>query len=47
MSFIEKAMLIIVGIIHLLPVTGVLGAAHLERRYGLRFDEPNLGDAQV
>lgn len=35
-------LLIVVGIIHLLPVTGVLGAGRLSALYGLPFDEPNL-----
>lgn len=35
-------LLIIVGVIHLLPVTGVLGRQQLVELYGLPFDEPNL-----
>ena len=35
-------LLIIVGIIHLLPVSGVLGAERLSALYGLSFQEPNL-----
>ena len=42
MQLIAKAILVVVGIVHLLPATGVLGAAHLTRLYGLSFDEPNL-----
>ena len=41
----EKAvsvLLILVGIIHLLPVTGVLGADRLSALYGLSLQEPNL-----
>lgn len=34
--------LLIAGVIHLLPVPGVLGAAQLERLYGLPFDQPDL-----
>jgi hypothetical protein len=34
-------MLIVVGIIHLLPLSGVLGSERLAALYGLNFDEPN------
>ena len=37
-----SALLIIAGIIHLLPVTGVLGAERLAALYGLSVQEPNL-----
>ena len=36
------ALLIIVGIIHLLPLSGVLSANQLSALYGLSFQEPNL-----
>ena len=36
------ALLIVVGIIHLLPLGGVLGAERLSALYGLSFQEPNL-----
>ena len=36
------ALLILVGIIHLLPVSGVLGAERLSALYGLSFQEPNI-----
>ncbi|MES2818886.1 MAG: phosphopantetheine adenylyltransferase [Pseudomonadota bacterium] len=36
------ALLILAGIIHLLPVSGVLGAERLATLYGLSFAEPNL-----
>lgn len=42
MRIFIAAMLIITGIIHLLPLSGVLGAPWLTRLYGLSFDEPNL-----
>jgi len=37
-----SAMLVVVGIIHLLPMVGLLGSARLSTLYGLPFDEPNL-----
>ena len=37
-----SAMLIVVGIIHLLPVSGVLGAERLTLLYGLALSEPGL-----
>ena len=36
------ALLALTGVIHLLPLAGVLGAARLQSLYGLAFDEPNL-----
>ncbi len=42
MRYLVSAMLVVVGIIHLLPVSGVMGAERLSALYGLRFDEPNL-----
>ncbi len=41
-KYAVTATLLIVGIIHLLPVTGVLGPARLTALYGLPFDEPNI-----
>lgn len=37
-----SAMFIVVGIIHLLPLSGVLGSERLSMLYGIRFDDPNL-----
>ena len=42
MRYLISAMLIIVGIIHLLPLSGVIGSDRLAALYGLSFDEPNL-----
>jgi len=35
-------MLIIIAIIHILPVSGVLGAEQLRSLYGIAFEEPNI-----
>jgi hypothetical protein len=35
-------MLTVVGIIHLLPLTGVLGMSRLQSLYGVTIDDPNL-----
>ena len=42
MKHLVSTMLVIAGIIHLLPLTGVLGADRLAALYGIAFDEPNL-----
>ncbi len=42
MRFIVASMLLAVGIIHLLPLSGVLSAARLFDLYGITFEDPNL-----
>lgn len=42
MRYVVSAMLVVAGIIHLLPLSGVLGAERLSALYGIPFDEPNL-----
>jgi len=42
MKYLVSAMLIVVGIIHLLPLSGVLGSERLTSLYGLDFEEANL-----
>lgn len=42
MHYVSSAMLIVVGVIHLLPLAGVLGSERLTALYGLSFSEPNL-----
>lgn len=42
MRYVVSACLIVTGIIHLLPITGVLGAEKLTMLYGTSFDDPNL-----
>lgn len=42
MRYLVSAMLAVVAIIHLLPLTGVLGGARLSALYGIPLDEPNL-----
>ena len=42
MRHLLSAMLVIVGIIHLLPLSGVDGDEQLRKLYGLSFTEPNL-----
>ncbi len=39
---VAAAMLLVVGVIHLLPVTGVLGGARLDALYGLAIEGPDL-----
>lgn len=42
MQGLAKVLLIVSGIIHLLPLSGVLGGAQLTRLYGVPIDDPNL-----
>lgn len=41
-KFFVPAALVIVGIIHLLPLQGVLGQDRLAALYGISLDEPNI-----
>lgn len=42
MRYIVTALLVLVAVIHLLPLSGVLSTERLTALYGLDFDEPNL-----
>jgi hypothetical protein len=42
MHVVITAMLIVAGVIHILPLPGLIGATHLERLYRIAFNEPNL-----
>lgn len=42
MKYLVSISLLLVGIIHLLPLSGVLSAERLVSLYGIRLDEPNL-----
>ena len=42
MQKISTGLLVIVGLIHIAPIAGVLGAQQLSSLYGLSFEEPNL-----
>jgi hypothetical protein len=42
MNRIVAVALLVAGIIHLLPLPGVLGGAQLERLYGMPFAQPDL-----
>lgn len=42
MQRLSSLMLVIVGLIHLLPVSGVLGQSRLQALYGVTIDDPNL-----
>jgi hypothetical protein len=42
MRWLLPALLVIVGLIHLIPVSGAFGAAPLQRLYGVPVSDPNL-----
>lgn len=42
MRYVVTAMLLVVAIIHLLPLSGVLGSERLAALYGLSFKDPSL-----
>ena len=42
MSKLIATLLLVAGLIHLLPLAGVLGGERLNALYGLALDEPNL-----
>ncbi len=42
MRYLVSAMLVVVAVIHLLPLSGVLGSERLTALYGMSIDEPNL-----
>lgn len=42
MRYLVSAMLVVVAIIHLLPLSGVFGSERLTTLYGVPFSDPNL-----
>jgi hypothetical protein len=42
MRYVVSGMLVVVGVIHLMPLSGVLGSERLAALYGLSFDQPDL-----
>ena len=42
MGYLVSAMLVIVAIIHLLPLSGAIGSERLASLYGTSFDEPKI-----
>ena len=42
MRYVVSVMLVVAGVIHLLPLSGVLGGERLAALYGFPFNEPNL-----
>lgn len=41
LHYVLPTMLVLVGLIHMLPVSGVLGSVQLAKLYGIAFTEPN------
>ncbi|MCA3019589.1 MAG: phosphopantetheine adenylyltransferase [Rhodocyclaceae bacterium] len=42
MRYLVSAMLVVVAIIHLVPLSGLLGTERLAALYGIQIEEPNL-----
>jgi len=42
MKYVVAASLLVVGVIHLLPLAGVLGAERVAQLYGVAVEDPNL-----
>jgi len=42
MRYLVSGMLVVVGVIHLLPLSGALSETRLTALYGISFDDPNL-----
>lgn len=42
LKYLVPASLIVVGVIHLLPLSGVLGVSRLNALYGISISDPNL-----
>jgi hypothetical protein len=42
MRYVVIGSLVVVGVVHLLPLSGVLGGERLAALYGLSFNDPNL-----
>ena len=42
MTYLASAMLVVVGIVHLLPIVGVVGGERLATLYGVPVADPNL-----
>jgi hypothetical protein len=42
MKYVSIVALLVAGIIHLLPIPGVMGASSLARLYGIEVNDPNI-----